>query len=246
MTVTISGSGGIAVPLGSASAPAETNTTSSTTGAYYPTSTTYGISTAGTNAVYIDASQNVGIGTATPAQKLDVKGILQITNSATPANTSYVYDGGGLLLSSNNSNPMYFYTGAAERMRLDTSGNLQVGGTTVTNTAGYVNSRTNARAWVNFDGTLTTPITPRSNYNVSSVTKNATGNYTLNFTTSLADANYACVGMCSSASPTQNNFILGLFSGATKTTSALQVAVTNGGTATLTDVNNIMVAVFGN
>ena len=63
MAVTISGTNGIAVPLGSASAPAETNTTSATTGIYYPTSTTLGLSTNGTNAVYIDASQNVLINT---------------------------------------------------------------------------------------------------------------------------------------------------------------------------------------
>jgi hypothetical protein len=80
-----------------------------------------------TERMRIDASGNVGIGTSSPAQKLDVKGILQLTNSATPANTSYVYDGGGLLLASNNSNPMYFYTGAAERVRIDSSGNVGIG-----------------------------------------------------------------------------------------------------------------------
>jgi hypothetical protein len=74
MAVTINGTTGIAVPLGSASSPAETNTTSATTGIYYPTSTTLGLSTNGTNAVTIDASQNVGIGTASPSQKLSVAG----------------------------------------------------------------------------------------------------------------------------------------------------------------------------
>jgi len=59
MAVTINGTTGVAVPLGSASSPAETNTTSATTGIYYPTSTTLGLSTNGTNAVTIDASQNV-------------------------------------------------------------------------------------------------------------------------------------------------------------------------------------------
>ena len=73
MAVTISGTNGIAVPLGSASAPAETNTTSSTTGIYYPTSTTLGLSTNGTNAVTIDASQNVGIGTSSPSTKFTVQ-----------------------------------------------------------------------------------------------------------------------------------------------------------------------------
>ena len=48
-----------------------------------------------------------------------------------------------------------------------------------------------AKAWVNFDGTLATPITPRASFNVSSVTKNATGDYTVNFTTNFADENYS-------------------------------------------------------
>lgn len=48
-----------------------------------------------------------------------------------------------------------------------------------------------AKAWVTFDGTLTGTITPAANYNVGSVTKNGTGDYTLNFTTAMADANYA-------------------------------------------------------
>jgi len=67
MTVVISGTNGIQNVLGSAAAPAESNTTSSNTGLYFPTSTTLGLSTAGTNAVYIDASQNVGIGTTSPS-----------------------------------------------------------------------------------------------------------------------------------------------------------------------------------
>ena len=72
MAVTINGTTGVAVPLGSASSPAETNTTSATTGIYYPTSTTLGLSTNGTNAVTIDASQNVGIGVSSTTRKLDV------------------------------------------------------------------------------------------------------------------------------------------------------------------------------
>jgi hypothetical protein len=47
------------------------------------------------------------------------------------------------------------------------------------------------RAWVNFDGT-TGAI--RASGNVSSVTRNATGVYTLNFTTAMPDANYAVSG----------------------------------------------------
>jgi hypothetical protein len=48
-----------------------------------------------------------------------------------------------------------------------------------------------AKAWVNFNGTGTVAI--RASYNVSSITDNGTGDYTVNFTTALADANYSCV-----------------------------------------------------
>ena len=45
------------------------------------------------------------------------------------------------------------------------------------------------KAWVNFNGTSTVAI--RASYNVSSITDNGTGDYTVNFTTALADANYS-------------------------------------------------------
>ncbi len=44
------------------------------------------------------------------------------------------------------------------------------------------------KAWVNFNGTGTVAI--RASYNVSSITDNGTGDYTVNFTTALSDANY--------------------------------------------------------
>ena len=45
------------------------------------------------------------------------------------------------------------------------------------------------KAWVNFNGTGTVAI--NASYNVSSITDNGTGDYTVNFTSALADANYA-------------------------------------------------------
>lgn len=47
------------------------------------------------------------------------------------------------------------------------------------------------KAWVNFNGTGTVAI--RAAYNVSSITDNGVGQYTVNFTTALADTNYAAV-----------------------------------------------------
>jgi hypothetical protein len=48
-----------------------------------------------------------------------------------------------------------------------------------------------AKAWVNFNGTGTVAI--RASYNVSSITDNGVGDYTVNFTTALADANFSGV-----------------------------------------------------
>jgi hypothetical protein len=45
------------------------------------------------------------------------------------------------------------------------------------------------RAWVNFNGTGTVAI--RASGNVSSITDNGVGDYTINFTTPLSDANFA-------------------------------------------------------
>lgn len=53
-----------------------------------------------------------------------------------------------------------------------------------------------AKAWVNFNGTGTVAI--RQGFNVSSITDNGVGDYTVNFTTALTDANYspiACTGL---------------------------------------------------
>ena len=47
------------------------------------------------------------------------------------------------------------------------------------------------RAWVNFNGTGTVAI--RASGNVSSITDNGVGDYTVNFTTAMQDANYAVV-----------------------------------------------------
>jgi len=50
---------------------------------------------------------------------------------------------------------------------------------------------TNAQAWVNFNGVSTATI--RASYNISSVTYNGTGDYTLNFTNAMTDTNYATI-----------------------------------------------------
>ena len=63
-------------------------------------------------------------------------------------------------------------------------------GTESTDVTNVVNG--SAKAWVNFDGTGAVAI--RRSFNVSSITDNGTGYYTVNFTTAMTDANYDVVG----------------------------------------------------
>jgi hypothetical protein len=60
-----------------------------------------------------------------------------------------------------------------------------------------------AKAWVNFDGQGTVAI--RASYNVSSITDNGTGDYTINFTNALPDANY-CAVSSAGATPALGNY----------------------------------------
>jgi hypothetical protein len=73
------------------------------------------------------------------------------------------------------------------------------------------------RAWVTFNGTGTVAI--RASFNVSSITDNGTGNYTVNFTTAMPDTNYSIVGTVE-----DSNFSTLVTSvGGTLTTNAVQV-----------------------
>ena len=86
----------------------------------------------------------------------------------------------------------------------------------------------NVKAWVNFNGTGTVSI--RGSANISSITDNGAGNYTLNFTTALADANYAVAGFAA-----ESTFTVGMlvsnFGTLTQTTSAFRFNTTYAGSS---------------
>jgi hypothetical protein len=69
------------------------------------------------------------------------------------------------------------------------------------------------RAWVNFNGTGTVAILASGN--VSSITDNGVGDYTVNFTTAMPDANYSLSGMCrmDGAAGDANAVLLGIARG---------------------------------
>ena len=112
------------------------------------------------------------------------------------------------------------------------------------------------RAWVNFDGTrdstgvLSTANTARlirGSGNVSSVLRNGTGDYTVNFTTAMPDADYAVVG----TSNTTTDYALrfgGLTLGASKLAGSVQIRTSVGASGSnagfAQDQSNINIAIF--
>jgi len=96
------------------------------------------------------------------------------------------------------------------------------------------------KAWVNFNGTGTVAI--RASYNVSSITDNGTRNYTVNFTTALADANYSAVVTVGRASG-GTALVTSSPESSAPTTSALQFITWNG-VFSAADSGSCSVAIF--
>jgi hypothetical protein len=94
------------------------------------------------------------------------------------------------------------------------------------------------RAWVNFNGTGTVAI--NASGNVTSITDGGTGTYTVNFTTSMTDANYST--NVNAASPGSGNSY-GV-TNPTRSTSAVGFQTRNVTTAANTDLATIDVSVL--
>jgi hypothetical protein len=91
----------------------------------------------------------------------------------------------GLVQSADTSGVITLQNNGTNALTVD-SGNLQFN-------SGYGSVATayGCRAWVNFNGTGTVAI--RASGNVTSITDNGTGDFTVNFTNAMPDANYAQV-----------------------------------------------------
>ena len=95
-----------------------------------------------------------------------------------------------------------------------------------------------AKAWVNFNGTGTVAI--RDSFNVSSITDNGTGDYTVNFTNAMANTNYC---------PVSNAWNVGSAAGMagddTRLTTSYTMQVTSGDGSSVADMVDINVVIFG-
>ena len=147
-----------------------------------------------TERMRIDSSGNVKIGTTATTYDYQTKNLALYDGTSSGfavAGGSKVFQvavqsGGGIYVGSRSNDATIFTTNDTERMRLDTSGNLLFN-------SGYGSVATayGCRAWVNFNGTGTVAI--RASGNVSSITDNGTGNYTVNFSTAMPNASYSAV-----------------------------------------------------
>ena len=97
-----------------------------------------------------------------------------------------------------------------------------------------------ARAWVNFNGTGTVAI--RASGNVTSITDNGTGDYTVNFTNALPDVNYAFTGTLAAGSAS-TVVCVAENSNTTRTASLFRIYTSQQG-AILIDAPAVMISVF--
>lgn len=207
-------------------------------------------------------SGNVGIG-VTPASFATVKAIQLNTASTLMAFTDEldiaqnVYYNAGNKYITNAAASMYVQTGGQHlwyRAASGTAGNAisftQVMGVDTNNNlqfnSGYGSVATayGCRAWVNFNGTGTVAI--RASGNVSSITDNGTGDYTVNFTNAMPDANYSATGFAWASNKNAAAIFLGPKTTATnpETTSSIRVATRDNISETIlydADVVNITV-----
>ena len=204
-----------------------------------------------TERMRLDSSGNLLVGKTAAAYSAAGRGLVEIYGTSTAllelrggTATQFLYnDGTDLNFVMSNAGAQRFYTNGTERARIDSSGQMST-----TNAAGAVVKAYDARAWVNFNGTGTVAI--RSSGNVTSITDNGVGDYTVNYTTAMSNANYATnVTAVSTASGNTNVIAAGLYAPSTAgvgassaTTSSVRVSTrTSSGNQIDTDCVNVAV-----
>ena len=145
----------------------------------------------------------------------------------------------GLVQSADTSGIITLQNNGTNAVTVD-SGNLQFN-------SGYGSVATayGCRAWVNFNGTGTVAI--RASGNVTSITDNGTGDYTVNFTTSMPDVNYAVVSTVNANFGSQSvtavtDTVNGSLTESARTTSAVRLAMVDRvGTSADTKYTNVAI-----
>lgn len=180
-----------------------------------------------------DSSGNVGIGTSSPTGNLDIASSsnvnMYLRQTTGVCNTRIKSDSTNAAIGTSTNHQFSLLQNNTEGLTIDTSKNLQFN-------SGYGSVATayGCRAWVNFNGTGTVAI--RASGNVSSITDNGTGDYTVNFTNAMPDANYSVDGSIrnstdgSTANRDNTTHGLHVKGNTSPTTSAVAIRTTMGAT----------------
>lgn len=241
--------------LGSAALPIFTFAADPNTGIYSPGADQLAITTAGTVSATFNAVGNVSFSSSAPGTFANGASASNLELTSPGANGSMItFHRLGTLaikvgLDSDNFFKIGGYSWATNRLLLDGSGNLSIAGTLTAPNAnipgtltvgGGINGGNACTAWVSFNGTGTPAI--RGGYNVTSVTDNGTGDYTINFSTGMSNTNYAAVTSALQAGVNMNSSEI--ISQATGSVRVCLARETNG-TRTYLDTTIFNCVVFG-